>query len=127
MVTRRSAKVKGSQFEMDCEYSLKKKFPDVRRLGGEGQFREVDLESKSTQMVFECKRHRGFRWTELKKYYDKLENRTPFGWYCYLLFKGNLQPCLVMYKDKEEMIVREFEHFFGVPFEKHITKKVKRK
>lgn len=128
IVTVRTAKNKGSQFEMDCEYSLRKKYPDIHRLGGEGQYREIDLESKQYHCTFECKRHAGFNWNELIKIFNKLEKRSPEGSTCYLLFKGNRQPCLVMQRSLSSegpIYVDEFDDAFSIKFEKHKTEKKK--
>ena len=122
----RSMKSKGSQFEMDVQWSLQKLFPDITRLGGEGQWREIDLESKASNAVFECKRHAGFSWNELVKYYEKLELRSPDAVERYVVFKANRQPTLVMTRTSVGLTIRLFEDMFNVRFEKHIpTKKQK--
>ena len=97
MVTRRTAKNKGSQFEMDCKHSLIPLFPDILRLGNEGFQAEHDLRSEKSNTVFECKRLKGISWNELVKIYKKLESVTPEADNRYILFKPNKQPCLVFY------------------------------
>lgn len=126
MVSIRAAKSKGSQFEMDCEHSLRPVFPNIKRLGGEGQYREIDLECTEHNVVFECKRHAGFNWNPLVKIFEKLEKRAPDGQGHYLLFQANRQPPLVMYRCMTGRIeVTTFEDFFETPFEKHKTVKHK--
>ncbi len=127
MTTLRSAKQKGSQLELDIEYSLKPVYPDIQRLGGKGQYMELDLESEQGNIAIEAKRHKGFSWNELEKYYDKLKKRAKEGRKCFVIFKGNRQPCLVFFKRRDKVaekytpIVMTFEDFFIVPFLKHKT------
>ena len=122
MVKLKTARQKGSQFELDCEASLKRIFFDLKRLYGEGMYRGFDLETKNFLKVFECKRHKNFSWNELIKYYNKLKeragNKQPF-----LLFKSNRQPVLVMYEDYESILVRPFEDVFKIDFIKHKFRK----
>lgn len=120
MTSLKTAKSKGSQFEMDAQWSLRTIFPDISRLGGEGQWREIDLESKESNAVFECKRHSGFSWNELVKYYEKLELRSPDAAERYVIFKANRQPTLVMTRTSVGLTIRLFEDMFGVSFEKHV-------
>ena len=126
MTNIRSAKSKGSALEMDVEYSLRPKMPDIRRLGGEGQFRELDIESKAENVAIECKRLKSISWNQCVKFYKKLVERAP-GMFCYLVFKPNFQPCLVFYKDgNNEFVIRQFENLFGVLFQKHKTIKIRK-
>ena len=120
MVTRRAAKSKGSQFEYDCQHSLKHLYPDIYRTAERGFQRQYDLRSDDAHLAFECKRLKGFTWNQIKGYLDKLKSKIPeTERLAYLLFKGNNQPCLVAYYRTGYMIVKEFEAEFGVPFEKH--------
>ena len=125
MVTKKTGKSKGSQFEMNCRYSLFKVMPSIIRLGSEGFQLQYDLESDTS--VFECKRLKGMSWNQAVKFFIKLETKSPFGKKPYLLFKSNRQPCLVMYKDdKSQITVKRFEDVFNVMFEKHpSTRKTK--
>jgi len=122
MVSIQAAKSKGSQFEMDVQWSLRAIFPDIARLGGEGQYREIDLESRNANAVFECKRHKGFTWNELVKIYTKMKKRSPDSNERYLVFQANRQPPLVFSEyvldGKNTYVVHEFEALFGT-FEKH--------
>jgi hypothetical protein len=116
----RSMKAKGSAFEMDCAYSLKNKFPSIRRIGQEGFQLQYDLECD--YYVYECKRLKSLSWNQAVKFFIKLLKVKPKGKMdCYLLFKSNQQPCLVMYQDYDTglFLVTEFEDYFGVPFLKH--------
>ena len=83
------------------------------------------METKKNKITFECKRHKGFSWNELVKYYEKLVSRTSREYNSFLVFKANQQPVLVMHQETIGLAVNLFEDFFGVPFEKHKTKKVK--
>ena len=118
MTTVRTGKSKGSQFEMDCKYSLSKIYPEIIRTGSEGFQLQYDLECNTA--VFECKRLKGMSWNQAKKYFEKLESKSekrPF-----LLLKSNLQPCIVMYRalmNPYHLIIVTFEDYFGTPFEKH--------
>jgi len=131
MVSRRAAKSKGSQFEMDCAYSLKKVYSDIIRLGSEGFQMQFDLQSDAEEAVFECKRLKGLSWNQLVKLYDKLIDVTPTAQKRYILFQSNRQPCLVFYETSDddcwEFKIKEFESVFGVPFEKHPSTRVKKK
>ena len=121
----RNSKSKGSQFEMDCSYSLLPIFEDVIRHGKEGYQRQFDLETNKA--VFECKRWKGFSWNDLIKTYKRLIQVRPEGKFAFLLFKSNLNPCLVMYTDLDnDYCVAEFESYFGVPFRKHPSTKVRK-
>ena len=119
MVTRRSAKSKGSQWEMDSEYSLKALYPNIRRLGGEGQYRQIDLIDDVEEVAVECKRHHKFSWNELKGYLDKLEDRKPEGYMGFLVFREDRQPAKVMTYVNNVAMVALFEDLFVVPFVKH--------
>ena len=114
----RGSKSKGSQFEMNVEYSLKKLFPNIKRLGGEGQWREIDLECKSDQFCVECKKHKKFSWNELVGYLDKLTERSPYKTN-YLIYQENHKPAMVMVYLFSTPMVTTFEWYFGVKFEKH--------
>jgi len=118
MVTRRTAKNKGSSFEYDCQYSLSTLYPDIWRTSERGFQLQYDLECN--EAVFECKRLKSLSWNQATKFFNKLVNKTEhLSKYRYLLFKSNQQPCLVMYVDDDLFTVRTFEDVFGVPFEKH--------
>ena len=127
MVSVRAAKSKGSQFEMNCAYSLKAIYPDIRRPGPEGFQLQYDLESE--YQVFECKRLKGMSWNQAEKFFTKLESVAPENKTAYLLFKSNRQPCLVMAREIILKVIRvfKFEDYFGIPFTKHPSTRVKKK
>lgn len=119
MVTRRTAKNKGNSFEYDCQYNLKEDFPDIYRTAERGFQRQYDLRSDDGKAVFECKRLKSMSWNQAEKYLKKLEANAPLDYSCYLLFKSNLQPCLVMHLDGYAPCVTRFDDFFMVSFDKH--------
>jgi len=118
MTTVRSAKSKGSQFEMSCRDSLQAIYPDILLTKQEGFVQQYDLVSHVNKMVFECKRHKGFTWNDLTKTFEKLRSKAPPGYKCYLLFQANGQPCLVM-DIHVDYFVQEFSSYFNTPFIKH--------
>lgn len=120
MVTVRSAKSKGSQFEYACQYSLSKLYPEIWRTSERGFQLQYDLECNS--FVFECKRLKALSWNQAVKFIEKLEKVCPEDKRPFLLFKSNQQPCLVMYRtlvNPHTLIVMEFEDYFLTPFVKH--------
>jgi len=127
MVSVRAAKSKGSQFEMNCAYSLKAICPDIRRPGPEGFQLQYDLEAG--YQVFECKRLKSLSWNQAEKFFTKLESVAPENKTAYLLFKSNRQPCLVMAREIILKVIRvfKFEDYFGIPFTKHPSTRVKKK
>jgi len=128
MTSVRAAKSKGSQFEYDCQHSLKAIYPEIYRTSERGFQLQYDLECDGA--VFECKRLKGMNWNQAKKYFIKLLSKTPKKGlvfkYSFLLFKSNQQPCLVMYFADDIFTVRTFEDVFCVPFEKHPSTRVKK-
>ena len=138
MTTIRSAKNKGAAFEYSVRDSLAQKYPDVILTKQEGFVKQYDIWIPSAKIAIECKRHKGFSWNEIEKYFLKLENRVKAnkdendsGIYTpYLIFQANHQPCLVMWKCyncndlKEHLCVSNFEKIFKIPFLKHKGKKV---
>lgn len=139
MVTVRTAKSKGSQFEYDCVASLAQTGNYVYRTAELGFQRQYDIEIKDTTpehntlAIIECKRLKGISWNELDKLYRKLhlklKNPMDHEGKCYLLFQSNHQPCLVYAYIKGEPCIKLFENVFLVPFIKHkstrATKEVK--
>ena len=128
MVTRRTAKSKGSSFEYDCQHSLTAVYPQIYRTAERGFQRQFDLCDDESENVFECKRLAGLSWNQALKFYEKLESKTPTAKSRFLLFKSNRQPCLVFYFDKfhNDYTIRTFENVFGVPFEKHPSTRAKK-
>lgn len=117
MTTVRSAKAKGSAFELSCKDSLEQVFPDIQRYGGEGFIARYDLLSKNHQVCIECKRLKGFSWNQLLEFFQILISHMPKGYMPYLLFQANRQPCLVMHFDEDYHItVHEFQTYFGCAF-----------
>ena len=128
MVTRRTAKSKGNQFEYDCQHSLKKIYPDIYLTKERGFQMQYDLMSDKAQLAFECKRLKSASWNQLKEFCIKLIEASgkPLA---YLLIKTNRQPCLVFFYSSRDraFVMMEFEDHFGVPFEKHpSTRNVKK-
>lgn len=120
----RGSKQKGSGFEYDVYSSLKPIIPDIRLTKQLGFVSQYDLISSSQSIVIECKKHKGFSWNELQKYYVKLQINAPITYNPILIFQANRQPCLVMVKGflmsgKEALIVTDFENYFNTPFIKH--------
>ena len=138
MTTRRTAKNKGSLFEYSIRDSLAQKYPDVLLTKQEGFVKQYDIWIPSAKIAIECKRWKGFSWNQLEKFFLKLEKRIKAnrdenddGVYTpYLIFQGNHQPCLVMFKrfglglTKEFIGVMRFESYFEIPFVKHKGKRV---
>src|SRR3990167_595323 len=115
MVTVRTARSKGSCMEYDCQASLAQKFPNVYLTKQRGFQLMYDLQCDDSRQVFECKRLRGISWNELVKLHAKIERQKPEGYYSFILFKSNHQPCLVF----NGSLIKTFEYIFGVPFIKH--------
>jgi hypothetical protein len=120
MTSVRSAKVKGSSFEYDVQYSLKFKYPSVYLTKQQGFQQQQDVRSDIDKFTIECKRLRAISWNEAVKIYEKLKLVTPQDYDCYLIFQSNRQPALVMGKGLDGChFVLTFEHWFGIPFLKH--------
>lgn len=126
--------------EYSVRDSLAQKYIDVKLCKEEGYTYQYDIIIPSQKIIIEVKRHKNFNWNELEKYFLKLVKRIKLnkdendnGVYTpYLIFQGNRQPCLVMYKwDRiigilaECKAVSTFEDYFGVPFLRHKGKRVK--
>lgn len=120
MVSVRAAKQKGSNYEYDCQESLEAIYPDIYRTAERGYQREYDLRTDNHKMIFECKRLKSLSWNQAVKFYRKLQSVKPLGYTCYLLFKSNRQPCLVMCGNgvTSDLMVIPFEQIFA-PFLKH--------
>ena len=126
MVTRRTAKSKGNQFEYDVQASLLPKLEDLYRTSERGFQLQYDLCSYKYSVAIECKRIAGFTWNQLVKYYKKLKEKSGKQ-QNYLVFKANQQPCLVMWEDVDyALTVSEFENFFDLPFIKHKSTRAKK-
>jgi len=131
MTSVRSAKSKGSQYEMSVRDSLVQKYPDTLLTKQEGYQLQYDIVVHSAGIAIECKRHKSFSWNELVKYFNKLKTRISKDYQPFLIFQANRQPCLVMmeyplyHHEKVEYVlqVRTFESVFGVPFIVHNAKK----
>ena len=128
MTSIRTAKSKGSQYEMNCKASLMPIMPDIIRLGNEGYQAQFDLHSEAEKASFECKRLRGISWNQLLKFYQKLAKLRPDEEDVYLLFKSNHQPCLVFSFDYETTSykIQTFEAVFETPFIKHESTRAKK-
>ena len=125
-------KSKGATFEYSVRDSLAQKYPDVILTKQEGFVKQYDIWIPSQKIIIEVKKHKGFSWNELEKYFLKLEKRikankdeNDTGVYtAYLIFQGNHQPCLVMhFQDKFgvplSVCVKTFGDVFEIPFIKH--------
>lgn len=124
MVTIRTSRVKGSQHEYSVYDSLKPIYPNIKLTKQLGFVQQYDLIDEVEGFVIECKRLKGFSWNELTGYFEKLVSKSN-GKKCYLIFRGNRQPCLVMYlDDKLETTVKTFENVFNTPFVDRQNKKV---
>lgn len=122
MVTRRTAKSKGSSMEYTTQYSFQKSgVTDMYRTAERGFQRQYDLQSDYFKIVVECKRLAGFSWNQLLGFYLKLKDNAPRNYTPYLVFRGNRQPACVFYSIGSIAPiyqVRLFEDVFGV-WEKH--------
>jgi hypothetical protein len=100
MVTRRTAKSKGNQFEYKVEYNLRKIYGDgVKLLEKRGFAKEYDIEVglhyPDGMSAVECKFHKSMSWNEMKKIWEKLKKVTPDYNQHWLIFKTNRQPVLI--------------------------------
>lgn len=125
MTTLRSARSKGSQFEIDAEHSLRQVYRDIRRCGGEGFYLGYDLITDTSKICFETKRLKGISWQQAKIFKELLDRRSPKDYENYLLFQSNRQPCLVMHYVSGRLSIQEFDKVFNVPFIKHLSSKVR--
>lgn len=130
MVSVRTAKSKGNQFEYSIYDSLKGSYPAIRLTKQLGFVSQYDLIDDDNKAVYECKRLKAFSWNQLINFFLKLiENGK--GYTPFLIFKGNQQPCLVMHFDDDlNICVHEFQTYFGVAFldrqnKKKVVKTVK--
>jgi hypothetical protein len=125
MTTIRSAKTKGNQFEYSVYDSLKPLYYNIKLTKQLGFVQQYDLIDEVAEIVIECKRLKGFSWNELTGYFEKLIEKANGKYKCYLIFKGNRQPCLVMHLDKDfETSVKPFENVFNIKFVDRQNKKV---
>ena len=95
MVTVRSAKIKGSQFEYDVHYSIGRSnfYTDcylTKERGFQRQFdiELVDIQNKTT--AIECKRLKGISWNQLVKFYEKLCTVASEANNHFLVFKSRI-------------------------------------
>jgi len=95
MVTHRSAKNKGNQFEYDVEFNLKKFYGDMRTTDRKGYVQQYDIISENYHIVIETKFHKSITWNEMVKVWKKLRDNAPNGYECLLIFKTNQQPVLI--------------------------------
>ena len=124
----RNSKARGSCFEYDCQESLQAIYPDIYRTSERGFQLQYDLRTDMAKIVWECKRLKGMSWNQAKKFLLKLQGKAPEGYYSYLLFKSNQQPCLVMYMTNDKkFFVTTFENEFNTPFIKHTSTRNRKK
>jgi hypothetical protein len=116
----RSQITKGNQFEYSCYDSLKPIYPDINLTKHLGFVRQFDLVSEEQKAVFECKKHKGFSWNELIKFFKKLQEKAKDYEDHYLIFQANRQPTLVLYINSENKpTIRLFKDVFGLDFIVH--------
>jgi len=116
----RNSKSRGAQFEYSVFDSLKHKYKDLFLTKELGFVRQYDLISDTHRVAIECKFHKSISWNRAKKWYYKLEDKAPKLYFCYLIFKSNQQPVLVMFRyGKGELSCMEFEDYFKTSFVKH--------
>ena len=123
MTKLRTARSKGSQFEIDSEHSLRAIYSDIRRTGGEGMYMQYDLQTDKHKIVFECKRLKGISWNQLVGLLDKLNSVKPEGYGGLILFQSNFQPCLVF----NGRYITTFTNYFNTSFNKHTPVKRRKK
>lgn len=126
MVTRQYQRWKGRKYEYDCLESVQQKYPNTYLTAERGFVKQWDLQNDDKKFVIECKKHKSISWNQAKKWFFKLQDKSPQDYDFFLLFQSNQQPCLVMSNYKwngetinDEVKVLEFETFFGFPFIKH--------
>lgn len=115
-------KQKGNQFEYDCQHNLEQVYigRPVYRTAERGYQLQFDLriDCPNGYIAVECKREKGFTWNRLKQFFQKLEIKASDAKEHKLLFKGNRQPPLVMFRNKDKDItVQEFKDHFKQDFE----------
>jgi hypothetical protein len=126
MTSVRAAKSKGSNLEYDVCYSLNKKYPDTYLTKQLGFQQQQDVRNDKSKFVIECKRLKSISWNQCVKFLDKLRSVAPKDYDCYLVFKSNQQPALVMYRfDELPIMIKKFEDVFQIPFLKHESTRVK--
>lgn len=127
MVSVRAAKQKGAALEYSVQYSLSGIYLDIYRTSERGFQRQFDLCSDTHKVAVECKRLKSLSWAKAEEFFNKL-CLVASEYKCYLIFKSNNQPCLVMYKNGGSNIITvvKFEDFFGVPFQKHPSTRIKK-
>jgi hypothetical protein len=119
MVTRRTAKSKGSALEYDVHYSLKHKFEDLCLTKERGFQRQFDICSEEHKIAIECKRLAGTSWNDLVNIYCKLDSVAPREFTRYVVVKTNRQPALVFFIENHLWVLRPFEDVFQTAFVKH--------
>lgn len=121
MVTRRTAKSKGSKLEYDVQYSLKRLYPDIYLTKERGFQRRFDICSDEHKIAIECKRHKTSSWSELLHYISLLEMYSPPDYKRYVIFKPNRQPALVFMYDAAvgDYVMRTFANVFGRTLQDH--------
>jgi len=120
MVTRRTAKTKGYQMEYSVFDSLLPIMP-IKLTKELGYAKQYDLICDEHKIVIEVKRHKGFNWNELIKFFNKLQSVKPEGYTPLLIFKPNRQPCLIMRQLEgwKHPIICRFEDYFKTTFIEH--------
>ena len=130
----RYSKSKGSQFEYSCQASLQQKYPTIYLTKQLGFQRQFDICSDNDRIAIECKKERNTTWNQAKKYLDKLISVAPeyddgihdftAKYDCYLIYRCNNMPIMVMFKKDNKYYQMEFSDCFDVPFIKHKSTRV---
>jgi len=115
LVKQRTARSKGSSYEMDCLESLQQSFPEAYLTKQKGFQLMYDIQDDKALRVWECKRWKAISWNQLVKFYDKLRKVKPEGYNCDVLFQSNRQPCLVF----DGIAIVTFETAYHNQFKKH--------
>jgi len=122
MTSVRAAKNKGSGFEYDVLFSLQQYHKNMYLTSKQGFQQQIDLLDDKDKIAVECKFHRSISWNEAKKYLDKLISKSPKDYRCFLVYKTNFQPVMLMRKgvmnsDYSGYYLIEFEGEYA--FQKH--------
>ena len=120
LVTVRTAKNKGASAEYDFLESLQARYPECYLTKQRGFQLQYDIQCDNPPMVFEVKRLKGMSWNQAEGFFYKLESVAKSGYKCFLLFKSNHQPALVLCRnEKGKLMIQTFEVYFETVFKKH--------
>lgn len=107
---------KGNVFERLVAYNLTLAGFKVERIDDNTAGVDLVATNNKYEHYIECKHHKGFTWNQLVKIYNKTvdysakHNKTRgVPW---LIFKGNNQPVLIMYREDGRILVSTFDSHF---------------